>query len=339
MIDLVIAGGGPAGLATAIFASKAGMSVVVIEPHVGPIDKACGEGIMPAGRKLLDRMGLSIEGGKPFSGIRYHRKGRIAAGRFSHGKGIGLRRTVLSAALWERAGDLGVERVHGRFRTAEFSNTSVSILGIGARWLVGADGLNSIVRKSVGIPLEKARPGRYGVRRHFAVERWDDFVDVFLGEAEEAYVTPVGDHTVGVAILSQTAKPFDEGLAEFPELIKMLGDPVGKVQGAGPFGRFAAQASVGRTALVGDAAGFLDPITGEGIRLAFESADLLVQCLVQDRLQDYDAGWRRIVRRYRTITSGVLALRRNPYLKESMVPVLRGVPRLFDGMLGLLGGR
>lgn len=339
MIDLLVAGGGPAGLATAIFGSMAGMSVVVVEPHRGPVDKACGEGIMPAGRALLERMGVETTTGRAFAGVRYHRKGVTATGRFKDGEGIGIRRTDLSEILWQRAADLGVDRRQGRIRDVEEFADSVVAMDIRARWLVAADGLNSSLRSSIGIPLLKSPPGRFGMRRHFATEADADFVDVYLGDEEEAYVTPIGGGVVGVALLSSVPRRFGDGLSKFPELLGRLDEPIDRIRGAGPFGKFAASVSKGRVALVGDAAGFLDPITGEGIRLGFESAELVVECLRRDALSQYEAGWRRIVRRYRWVTSGMLALRRNRYLKEAIVPVLRSAPRLFDGMLGLLGSR
>jgi len=214
----------------------------------------------------------------------------------------------------------------------------VQAVGIKARWLVAADGLNSTVRQLAGIPLVKMAPGRYGVRQHFEVVYEHDFVDVYLGKSDEVYVTPIGGGMVGVAVLSSGPQGFEEGLSRFPEVVKALKRPVGRVRGAGPFARFASRAGEGRIALVGDAAGFLDPITGEGIRLGFESAQLLVDCLQRNRLDEYDAGWRRIVRRYRQVTATILALRRNRYVNPAIVPTLRTVPGLFDRMLGVLGG-
>ena len=339
MIDLLVAGGGPAGLATAICAAEHGMSVVVVEPRQGAIDKACGEGIMPAGRSSLERMGVQISTGRPFLGIQYHQNDATATGTFRGGQGLGIRRTDLSLALWRRADQLGVERRQGRIRDVELHRDSVVAAGEQARWLVGADGLHSAVRESVGISVIPAKGGRYGIRRHFSVEAETDYVDVFLGDQEEAYVTPVGDGLAGIAILSDVPRPFEEGLSSFPALKEQLGVPAGVVKGAGPFNKFASRVSIGRVALVGDAAGFLDPITGEGIRIGFDSAEFLVGCLVRDRLDLYETGWRRIVRRYRWLTGSLLALRRNRYLDAAIVPTLKRMPSMFDRMLELLGGR
>ncbi|MGH3328603.1 MAG: FAD-dependent oxidoreductase, partial [Streptomycetales bacterium] len=98
MIDLLVAGGGPVGLGTAVLAAQSGMRVVVAEPRTGPIDKACGEGLMPGAVAALRDLGVALDG-RPFAGIRYVGSGRGVEGRFRAGCGLGVRRTVLHAAL------------------------------------------------------------------------------------------------------------------------------------------------------------------------------------------------------------------------------------------------
>ena len=102
MIDLLVAGGGPAGLATAILGARAGLDVVVVERRRGPVDKACGEGLMPHAVALLQSLGVEAPG-KPFHGITYLDSRRRVTGRFRGGAGRGVRRTALHAGLLEAA--------------------------------------------------------------------------------------------------------------------------------------------------------------------------------------------------------------------------------------------
>ncbi len=118
MRDLVVAGGGPVGLAVALYAARAGLDVVVREPRTGPVDKACGEGLMPGAVADLAALGGAPGTGTPSSGIRYvDGSGARAAAEavFSAGPGRGVRRTTLHAALTERSTGAGVDgRARGR---------------------------------------------------------------------------------------------------------------------------------------------------------------------------------------------------------------------------------
>src|SRR5690606_20182284 len=109
-VDLVVAGAGPAGLAAAIHAARSGMSVIVLDPRPAPIDKACGEGIMPGGVEELDALDVRPSG-VSFHGVRYADAAEpdlYALGTFRDGDGLGVRRTVLQAALRDRAAACGV---------------------------------------------------------------------------------------------------------------------------------------------------------------------------------------------------------------------------------------
>jgi len=338
MVDLLVAGAGPAGLAAAIYGARLGMRVMIVDPLPDPIDKACGEGIMPSGRARLEEMGVDLSSGTPFHGVRYWSRGKSAVGHFASMPGIAMPRTGLSSAMWQRAHDLGVERRIGRIRDVSMSNGHVTAGDLEAGWLIVADGIHSAIRKGVGIGVRDPGNGRFGIRQHFRHRRPDDYVNVYLGRKREAYVTPVGSDVVGVAILSPKAERFDDGMACFSDLAAELGDPIGNVRGAGPFNRFAERVSLDRLALVGDAAGFLDPITGEGVRLALESAALAVRCIDEGSLDSYDAEWRRAMRRYRQVTSTLLRLRRTPVVRSAIVPFLRIAPTVFDLALRELGG-
>lgn len=234
MIDLLIAGGGPAGLATAIHAASSGLDVVVAEPRTAPIDKACGEGLMPGAVRALRELGVELPG-RPIHGIRYLDGERLAEARFREGPGRGVRRTALHEALSRRAADLGVPVLPLRIGAVHQDAHGVSAAGLTARYLAAADGLHSPVRRQFGLERADPRPPRYGLRRHFAMAPWTDCVEVHWSPRSEAYVTPLAPDLVGVAILTSQRAPFDEQLGSFPALARLLRPyAASPVRGAGP---------------------------------------------------------------------------------------------------------
>lgn len=348
MTDLLIAGGGPAGLGAAILAAQAGLSAVVVEPRAGVIDKACGEGLMPPAVEALRRMGVEIPVSHPFEGVRYVRGARQVEGRFDAGAGLGVRRLVLHEALRARALALGVQLVEGRVPAFEQRGDRVAALGLTARYGVVADGLMSPLRARMGLNLPPRLPPRVGVRRHFRLRPWSPFVEVHWAEHAEAYVTPVADDLVGIAILyrqdapspDRGQAPFERWLALFPDLLARLGAPPPEhgsaARGAGPFEQRVKARVVGRVMLVGDASGYLDPLTGEGVRLALEEGEAMVAAVRADRPADYERAWRRVARRYLWMTSGLLWVGRHALTRRLILPVCQAVPGVFQRGLNLL---
>ncbi|ARE72857.1 monooxygenase [Streptomyces sp. Sge12] len=350
MIDLLIAGGGPAGLATAIHGALAGLEAVVVEPRPTPIDKACGEGLMPGGVRHLRDLGIPVAG-QPFHGIRYVDAvtGRHAEGLFRSGPGLGARRTELQAALAERAAQLGVRVLPGRIDQVRQDVDRVTAAGLTARYLVAADGLHSPVRRRLGLSAQPAprRRARYGLRRHYAVEPWSDLVEVHWSARCEAYVTPLAPDRIGVAVLTCDQAPFDVQLARFPLLSARL-TPAGAtsatgapgaptaVRGAGPLRQGARVRVAGRVLFVGDAAGYVDALTGEGLTLAVTAAGELVRCVRAGRPQDYEQAWRDLTRSYRTLTASLLWARHQPRLAPRIVPAAARLPRTFTRAVNLL---
>lgn len=347
MIDLLVAGGGPTGLATAIAAARHGWSVTVVEPRTGPVDKACGEGLMPAALHALRDLGVVVPPGRPFVGIRYVRDGRSAEGHFPGEPGRGIRRTALHRALRERADALGVRHVSGRVRQFALHGDHVTADGTDARWVAVADGLRSRLRVQLGLDRPARWPARYGLRRHFAVAPWSDHVEVHWADDAEAYVTPVGPELVGVAFLfgdaarqadrGQPGRPFDRLLARFPDLAARLHDPVTAARGAGPFAARSARRTEGRAFLVGDAAGYLDPLTGEGIKLGVTQAVAAVEAMRAGDPAAYERAWRREYRTYAALTGGLLLATRTRLARRALVPVARHVPGVFSTVLATLG--
>ncbi|TPQ21419.1 NAD(P)/FAD-dependent oxidoreductase [Streptomyces sporangiiformans] len=330
MIDLLVAGGGPAGLATAIHAARAGMEAVVIEPRPGPVDKACGEGVMPGGVRSLRALGVD-PAGRALRGIRYVDGPHRAQADFREGTGLGVRRTVLHTALARRAAELGVRVLPGKVGDVRQAPDAVTAAGLTARWLVAADGLHSPVRRALGLDLRDRRPRRYGLRRHYRVPPWSDFVEVHWSRCGEAYVTPVADDLVGVAVLSTARCAYASHLDRFPDLASRLrgGTPVNLVRGAGPLRQRVRGRVAGRVLLVGDAAGYIDALTGEGIALALASAEVAVRCLRAGRAQDYERAWRRLSRRHRLMTEALVRVSCRPRASGLVVPAASWMPPVF----------
>ncbi|WP_328966795.1 NAD(P)/FAD-dependent oxidoreductase [Streptomyces sp. NBC_00239] len=340
MIDLLIVGGGPAGLATAIRGALAGLETVVLEPRPTPVDKACGEGLMPGGVRRLRELGVTVPG-RPFHGIRYLDgvTGRKAEGLFRAGPGLGIPRTDLQAALAERAARLGVRVVPRRVTEVRQDEHAVTAAGLTARHLVAADGLHSPLRRALGLsaPPAPGRPARYGLRRHYTAEPWSDLVEVYWSAHGEAYVTPLAPDRIGVAVLTSERAPFDVQLARFPQLTARLpAVPGGAVRGAGPLRQGSRSRVAGRVLFVGDAAGYVDALTGEGLTLALTAAEALVRCVAAGRPQAYEQAWRDLSRGYRTLTGSLLWAREQRRLAGRIVPLAARLPALFTRAVNLL---
>jgi len=331
--DLVIVGGGPVGLAAAIEARLAGLSVVVVEARDGTIDKACGEGLMPGALPLLARLGVEPSG-IPLRGVSYRDGRRVADHRFANGNGLGVRRLELHARLTERASSLGVARVVSKVTSVDQDATGVTVGEVRGRWVIGADGLHSTVRRSVGLEGRPGRLRRYGLRQHFHVAPWNDLIEVHWSPGVEAYVTPVSPDVVGIALLGRKGTDFETALAAIPALASRLTDaaPASSLRGAGPLRQWATRPGVGRVLLVGDASGYVDAITGEGLRLGFEQARVAVQSLVDDQPRAYDAEWRRVTRDFRVLTSGLVAAAGSP-LRGAIVPLAAHLPRVYGSVV------
>ena len=332
-VDVLVVGGGPVGLASAIEARLAGLTVALVEPRDGDVDKACGEGLMPGALPLLARLGVDPDG-MPLRGVSYRTETRRADHLFRSGEGRGVRRTTLHRALADRATELGITRVAARVEAVLQTNSTVTAAGLTARYLLACDGLHSSVRRQVG--LERAVRGsrRFGLRRHFAVAPWNDFIEVHWTREAEVYITPIAPGLTGVAVLGPPRTDFDTAVAAVPELAERLAgvDAVTEVRGAGPFRQRAAARTAGRVLLVGDASGYVDAITGEGLRLGFEQAHVAVAAVADDTPTRYEREWRRVTRDFRVLTHGLVAAAGSP-LRGGIVPAASALPGLYGAIV------
>ncbi|QAV70703.1 monooxygenase [Salinibacterium sp. UTAS2018] len=365
VVDVIVVGGGPVGLAAAINARMHGLTALVIEPRTGTIDKACGEGVMPGAVTELAALGVHPRG-RRIAGISYQDGTRTAEHRFASDAALGVRRTELHRALTERAIELGVEFDHGKVEAIEQHGDRAQMDGrsrsanraesgqggtkaqasavsahladvrtIEGRWMLGCDGLHSTVRELVGLAARPRRARRrdsrrFGIRQHFEVAPWTDLVEVHWAPTAELYVTPVSDTEVGVAVLGPRGTSFDEALASVPVLAERLrhATPASTVRGAGPLLQNTTGQRAGRVLLVGDAAGYVDAITGEGIRLGLAEARAAIECLVAGKPERYEREWRRVTRDFRMLTTGLVAAANSP-LRRAIVPVAARLPGIY----------
>ena len=335
---MLILGGGPAGLATAIAARQRGLDALVLDRAVPPIDKPCGEGIMPGGVEALARLGVDLAGhGRTFRGIRYLGDDVSVRADFPGVRGRALRRPLLHRLMLDRATEAGVRFAWGTpVRGIDGASARTDGATFTGHWLIGADGLHSRVRRWSGLSGPSRGRPRFGVRRHYRIAPWSDDVEVYWGERCEAYVWGAAQDEVGVAMLwSGEKSDFDRLLTRFPELAHRLDGATvtSRDRGAGPFDQRPRRLHRGPVALVGDAAGYRDAITGEGLALAFHQAMALARCLAEGDLRPYAAAVRRLTRRPYLFIRLLLAAERRPALRRRLLTLLAAQPDLFQRLL------
>ncbi|NNC12649.1 FAD-dependent monooxygenase [Planctomonas sp. JC2975] len=344
--QLAIVGGGPIGLVTALLAANAGLEPVIIEPRATPIDKACGEGLMPGAWRMLHELGLDPSGAE-LHGIAYVQGRSRAEHRFRDGCGRGVERTVLHATIAARVAERGIPVVEGRIDRLDQNDAGVTIGGpgldlLGARYVIGADGLHSRVRELAGLAgrTQRASRRRFGLRRHYAIAPWSDLVEVRWTPKAELYVTPLGPERVGVAVLARRGVDFDRAVGDDRELAELLRADaaggsrarLGNVRGAGPLLQRTSARTAGRVLLVGDASGYVDALTGEGLRVGIAQARAAIAAISAGDPSRYERDWMRITRDFRRLTTGLVVAAGSP-LRGTIVPMAVLVPPLYGGIV------
>jgi flavin-dependent dehydrogenase len=337
--DVFVVGGGPAGLAAAIAARMRGFQVILADGARPPITKACGEGLLPDALKSLDDLGVELceTDGTAFAGIRFEDERSSVSARFPDGHGLGVRREILHQRMMERAQDCGVSFLWNTPVTG-LSEEGVVAGGnkIWARWVIGADGGQSRVRGWCGLGSLSQQKRRFAFRVHYRLEPWSDFTEIHWGKEAQAYVTAVSSQEICVVLISKRADSrLEETLRRFPKLSSRLksaaqaGPERGAVTGMFNLDRVWRR----NVALIGDASGSVDAITGEGLSLSFRQATALADGLAANDLERYQKAHRRLFRRPRLMGQLLLLLDRRNGLRERTMRALEAAPQLFERML------
>jgi len=337
--DVAIIGGGPAGLATAIEVTRLGFRTVLLDGRHPPIDKACGEGLMPDAIQCLTRSGISIAPDErgPFRGIEFSDESSRVAANFPSGDGWAVRRTTLHRLLAQRAKEVGVDLLWSTpVRAVDRHDVVCRNLTITARWIIGADGMHSAVRRWADLDRNLWGRERVAFRQHFGIRPFSDYVQVIWGEAGQCYITPVGPSEISVAVITDKRNMgYRELLGCFPFVSERLGSSAATsaMRGSLTASRRLRRVSTGHVALVGDASGSVDAITGEGICLALQQAEALGRAIQAGDLRTYERKHAAIMRRPTLMAATLSIMSSNHRLRSRAIRALSQDCQLFERML------
>ncbi len=336
-----IVGGGPAGLAAAVALRRENCDVTVVDCAVPPLDKACGEGLMPDSIAALRELGIEIPAdvGFAFRGIRFADTRSSVFADFPNGIAKGLRRTVLHQLLIAHA---------TRQRVSIVWNAKHVRLAGGGVWIdqqfvdadlvVGADGQNSQTRRQAALNQVTREKRRYGFRRHYRIEPWSPYMELHWGTSSQIYVTPIARDEICVATISRDRKlRLEHLLSDFPDLSRRLTNatPVSPEMGALSVSRSLRCVQRNNVVLIGDASGSVDAIAGEGMCLAFKQALALAAVIRSGNIPKYQRLHRALMKRPQTMAALMLGLQRNGQLQRRALASLAQHPEVFESLLAI----
>lgn len=339
--DVLILGGGPAGLAAAIALRQKGIDCLVVEALEPSIDKGCAEGLMPDALGSLRELGLNMteQQGHRFRGIRFNNLQHHVHATFPNGSGIGVRRTKLHGLIADRAHEAGVA-VSWRSRARLLDSRSALINGnkISFRYLVGADGQASGVRRWARLGQMQRENIRFGFRRHYNIAPWSEYVEVHWGSIGQVYITPVAADAVCVVFITRNAKLVQGDFLEaFPAVAeKLQGVPtMSALRGGISVNRKLRRVANNFVALIGDASGSPDAITGEGLAVSFRQAVALANAIEQGNLELYNREHQKIGRLPHAMSWLMLSMDRWPQMQGRAIKTLSTHPDYFQQLLSV----
>jgi len=371
--DVLVIGAGPAGSATAALLARQGVRVLLVDKAVAPPPKVCGEYLSPGCLPILDRLGaltaLREAGARPLHGMRIHTaRGRTLEAPYPGGgqaaagspQALSVRRSLLDPVLLDCAVKSGATFQPG-FQASDLFWQDDRVAGVHGRQggqpilyraplVVGADGRQSVVARRIGAMRPHPWLDRMALVAYLSgVSRADANGEIFLGRDRYAILNPIAPDLTNVGVVvprcdlphgADPRRAFWTLAAGIPGLAPRLtaAQLVVPVRCLGPLAHRATRLAVPGALLVGDAAGFLDPFTGEGIYTALRSAELAAQhVLAQTSARAYAEGWHReFAPKWRLTVLLHRALRR-PWLAEALVCVLSRRPGLTGTLMAAFG--
>jgi flavin-dependent dehydrogenase len=324
---------------------------------------------MPAGVAALQRIGLTdVVAGEPFYGIRYHIQNVMAEGRFPKIRGIpahGIcqRRFYLDQALLNTASSTPHVTVHTQARVLEpYIDQDGKVIGVvtkngpqKSQIVIAADGIHSPFRQKLGldIPVPKQR---IGFRLHYKLANTypsPACVEVFVGKHYEIYTGLLPNNEMLLSVVAWKSAVKDRAdaqiknwIREHPTLVERLtqAEQITSIRGVFPLQARARAGIHPGAVLIGDAAGFIDPITGGGLTQAILSAELLAKHLPRELAKNntyltrFERERNALLREYRFITRMTLNLSNTRWLSKTAILGLRRFPQVFSHLIGVAGG-